>query len=295
MLFTSFLACLLAASTAVPHAGSTLGRLPRPAAAGELAGRTIIFSVDDGYHSVYANIYPLLRRYRVPLTLGVIGDYLRGGTPRYEPSAGYMRRSEIRELIDSCGIEVASHSLSHAYLTRLDSAAAWREIRGSKVLLESLFGGEVITFVYPYGDLNDRVVRQVRAAGYRLGRAVRPGRVDFHHDPWRLPIVELRLETGLEDIKQAIRARRVTILLLHQVVEEPRYFTQWPLEDFTRLLEWLDAGGARVTTLRQLYREWWFDSVERILADAAAAFPDRRKRLLFENVQVDATQAPHPR
>ncbi|HDR00058.1 MAG TPA: polysaccharide deacetylase family protein, partial [candidate division WOR-3 bacterium] len=260
-----------------------------------LAGHTVVLSVDDGYHSVFTNIYPLLKRHRMTMTLGVICDYLRGGSPSYGSGAGFVRRSEVREMVDSCGIEIASHSLSHPFLTRLDSAAAWREIHDSKVILESLFGEEVLTFVYPYGDLNARTVRMVQAAGYRMGRAVREGRFDLETDPWRVPTVELRLETSLETIKRQVLARPVTILLLHQVVRNPRVFTEWPLDDFAELLEWLDSGGARVTTLRRLHREWRQERLGPVLAEIAAAFPDDRKRLSFQDVNINATQAPHAR
>lgn len=297
---------LLLASGAVTPAGSTLGRLPPPTAAGPaasgpsadtlpLAGHTVVLSVDDGYHTVFTNIYPLLKQYRMPMTLALIGDYLRGGSPSYQPAGGFLRRSEVREMLDSCDIEIASHSLSHPFLTRLDSVSAWKEIHDSKLLLESLFGVEVVSFVYPYGDLDNRVVRMVKAAGYRMGRAVRSGRFDLAGDPWRLPTVELREGTGLETIKRAIRDRSVTVLLLHQVVQRPRVFTEWPLEDFAELLHWLDSGGARVTTLSRLYHEWWHERMGLIVEQAAVAFPDERKKLLFQEVNVDATQAPHPR
>lgn len=292
--------CSLLLTAVVAVAGSTMGQLPPreprpPDTPMPLAGRTVVLSVDDGYHTVFTNIYPLLKRHGMTMTLGVICDYLRDGNPSYRPSGGFLRRSEIQELVDSCHIEVASHSLSHPFLTRLDSTAAWREILESRVLLESLFGGEVLTFVYPYGDMNSRVARMVQTAGYRMGRAVRSGRFDLASDPWRLPIVELRREIDPASIRQAILSQEVTVLLLHQIVERPRVFTEWALDDFAELLDWLDRGGARVTTLRQLYYDWWNNRMNRFMDEVAVAFADDRKQLLFKDVDVDATEAPHPR
>ena len=76
----------------------------------DLSDRTVIFTIDDGYHSVFTNAYPLFKKHDMPFTLGVITDYVRSGKPSYEPAAGFMKRSEIQELIDSLGIEIASHS-----------------------------------------------------------------------------------------------------------------------------------------------------------------------------------------
>lgn len=206
-----------------------------------------------------------------------------------------MRRSEIQELIDSLGIEVASHSMSHPFLTKLDSATAWKEIYGSKMVLESLFDQEVLTFIYPYGDMDGRVRRMVERAGYRIGRAVRPGSPNFWVDPYRIPMYELRLETRLADVMNHVCRRKTTVLLVHQAVAQPSVFTEWSLADFHRLLEWLGRGNARVVTLSALFREWWVEKLVRFMEDVATAYPDSRKQLLFQDVDVDATKAADPR
>ncbi len=309
LLFALVAQAPLAGIDAAAMPGSTLGAL-RPGLADsgpapgqsrwlddtlDLSGHTVVFSIDDAYHSVFTNVYPLLKRHGMTMTLGVITDYVRGGKPAYKPSAGFMKRSEIQELVDSLDIEVASHSISHPFLTRLDSAEAWKEIHTSKATLESIFDCEVVTFVYPYGDVNSRIRRFVRSAGYKMGRAVRPGTPDFWTRPYSLPTVELRKETRLADIKRQIRRRNTTILLLHQIVDNPTVFTQWNTTDFTELVEWLDWKQVRVPTLTWLYRDWWYRKMGLFMEEVAASYPDRRKKLLFEDVDIDATQAPHPR
>ncbi|UCG41720.1 MAG: polysaccharide deacetylase family protein [candidate division WOR-3 bacterium] len=263
--------------------------------AADLSDRTVVFTIDDAYHSIFADAYPLFKQYRMPFTLGVITDYVRSGEPTHANSGGFMKRSEIQELIDSLHIEVASHSTSHPFLTRLDSATAWKEIQGSKVILESLFGKEVMTFVYPYGDVDARIRRMVERAGYRIGRAVRSGTPNFWVDPYRIPMFELRMETRLADVAKHIRGRKTTVLLVHQVVREPSVFTEWSIADFGELLAWLDRGNASVVTLSALFREWWVEKLVRFTEEVAAAYPDGRKHLLFQEVDVDATEAAHPR
>ena len=286
-----------------PPAASTLGISPSdrpvtdtaPRETLDLSDHTVVFSVDDGYHSVFTNMYPLLKKHGMTMSLGVICDYVRSGKPSYNPSAGFMKKSEIQELIDSLDIEIASHSLSHPFLTRLDSSEAWKEIHNSKAILESLFDVDVATFVYPYGDMNARVRSMVKKAGYKMGRAVRPGTPNFWADPYRLPIIELRMETKLEDMKRSIANRNTTIVLAHQVVEKPKVFTEWNLADFTALVEWMAATRVRVTTLDALYHEWWYKRMGLFMEEVAAAYPDSRKKLLFQDVDIDATQAFQPR
>jgi len=260
--------------------------------ADSLAGHVVVLSVDDGYRSVYENVYPLLKRYQMTITLGVIADYVTSQPSGYRPGTTFMTRAEIQEMIDSCDIEIASHTLSHPWLTRLDPDAAWREIRQSKLILESLFRRPVATFVYPYGDMNARVRGMVRAAGYKLGRAVRPGPVDIWADPYRVPEFELRRETGLAAAKAHIRSRQVSVILLHRIVRRPAAFTEWPLSDFTALLDWIHRHGGRTTTLADLYYEYWRRELVKKMILAAGPL---RPGPLFEQVDVDATQAPHPR
>lgn len=269
--------------------------LPTPLPVADLSGRTVVLSVDDGYHSIFTNVYPLLRRHRMTMTLGLIVDYVGQGPAAYRPTSRFMNEAEVRELIDSLGIEIASHSLSHPHLSRLDSSAAWREVLDSRTRLESLFGVRVETFVYPYGDMSPRVQRLTRRAGYRMARAVRPGRVDLWSDPYRIPEYELRIDTRLADVQRHIAGRHTSVVLLHQIVPVPTAFTQWSLGQFTELIEWLDSCRVRVTTLSQLYREMWHRRVVERLNRLAEAYRDPTKQLLFEDVDIDATKAPDTR
>jgi len=258
----------------------------------DLSDHTVVLSVDDGYHSVYANVYPLLRRYRMTMTLALITGCITEGRPSYSPSDRFLNESEVREMIDSCGIEVASHSATHRRLTEIGYDAAWKEIVDSKRQLESLFGTEVITFVYPYGRSDHRIRNMVRRAGYKLARKVGPGTPNLWVDPYRIPELELRIQAKLPMVMEHIRRHRTTVVLLHRIVPAPRVFTEWPLADFEALLDWLHRRRVRVVTLAGLYQDWWQEKLNRALLDAAGSSQSAR---LFEDVDVDATRTPHSR
>jgi peptidoglycan/xylan/chitin deacetylase (PgdA/CDA1 family) len=258
----------------------------------DLSDHTVVLSVDDGYHSVYENIYPLLKRYRMTMTLAIITGCIAEGKPSYHPSDRFLNEREIREMIDSCGIEIASHTLTHAWLTRIENARAWHEIADSKWQLESLFGTEVITFVYPYGDMNGRVRNMVRHAGYKLARKVGPGTPNLWVERYQIPEVELRIEARLPGIISHIRRNQTTVILLHRIVRSPRVFTEWSVDDFWALLDWMHRRQIRVVTLAELYREWWRDRLDRALVEATRNSTPIR---LFEDVDIDATRTPHSR
>ncbi len=230
-------------------------------------------------------------------TLAIIVNSLFNGEGGYLRRGGgyFLNYQEIKELVDSCDIEIASHSFTHPWLTRLDSASLWREVYQSRVLLESLFGMPVITFVYPYGDMDARVRRFVARAGYRLGRAVRPGPVNLWVDPFRLPTFELRQEVGLEAVKNHIRTHKVSIILLHRIVERPAVFTEWSVKDFAQLLDWLDRCGVKTVTFAELFYEWRQEVIARLIAERKNGRGVFNPDSLLQDVHIDATRTFQPR
>src|SRR5213080_1697977 len=53
--------------------------------------------------------------------------------------------------------EVASHTCTHPHLTKLDDSAAFEEIIRSKTELERMIRRKVISFAYPFGELDARI------------------------------------------------------------------------------------------------------------------------------------------
>jgi peptidoglycan/xylan/chitin deacetylase (PgdA/CDA1 family) len=74
----------------------------------------------------------------------------------------------IREMQRTGLVEFGAHSVHHAYLSRLDYGAAWREIAQSKQHCEALLGHEIHHFAYPYGDSSAFGEREI-AICRRLG------------------------------------------------------------------------------------------------------------------------------
>jgi peptidoglycan/xylan/chitin deacetylase (PgdA/CDA1 family) len=158
-------------------------------------------------------------------------------------------------MIEACHIEVASHSLSHPFLTKITTNQAWNEIAQSKLLLESLFNRKIVSFIYPYGDVNKSIQSMVMQAGYKTARTCMSGKPDVQKDPYQLPAFEIRSDTKLQEVKDWILTHETTILLLHQAVKTPKYYTQWNLSAFNELVKWIDNDHVRVLSIKSLYKE----------------------------------------
>ena len=57
-----------------------------------------------------------------------------------------------------------------------------REVGESKKKLEDLLGRPVLSFAYPYGDVNAEIKKAVQEAGYPFGIAVNNGPTRFGED-----------------------------------------------------------------------------------------------------------------
>jgi peptidoglycan/xylan/chitin deacetylase (PgdA/CDA1 family) len=168
---------------ALAHAGWTAVTLDEVAAYWHQgvslpAGKPIVMSFDNGYHSQYAQALPVLRR------LGWVGDenIQLTGLP---PSQGGLSQREVRGLI-AAGWELDTQGTNHADLITLDAAALRAQVAGTRAILQRRYHVPVNWFCYPSGHYDATVVAAVRAAGYAGSTTVVPGWAHHDDDPYRL-------------------------------------------------------------------------------------------------------------
>jgi peptidoglycan/xylan/chitin deacetylase (PgdA/CDA1 family) len=87
---------------------------------------------------------------------------------------GRLRREQVRAMANG-GMDIGSHSASHADLRALGPAEREREIAGSKHELEALLGRPVLAFAYPGGCYDLECLPILAAAGYVFARTTAPG------------------------------------------------------------------------------------------------------------------------
>jgi glycosyltransferase involved in cell wall biosynthesis/peptidoglycan/xylan/chitin deacetylase (PgdA/CDA1 family) len=102
------------------------------------------------------------------------------------PNAPRSLRWDDLRAMSRRGLTVASHTRSHALLTRESAERVRDELAGSRAELERGLGRPVRHFAYPDGSFDAAAVRAVAAAGYRYGYTV-----CGHGDP-RHPLLTLR-------------------------------------------------------------------------------------------------------
>ncbi|MEV6422858.1 polysaccharide deacetylase family protein [Streptomyces sp. NPDC051662] len=160
--------------------GVSMDRLLRARAGGRGAG-LVGLTFDDGYADFLEQAVPLLRRYAFTATVFVLPGRL-GGTNEWDspgPSKPLLTADGIRAAARA-GMEIGSHGLRHTDLTKADDALLATDTARSRELLRELLRNltgrhEVAGYCYPYGSVDARAIRAVRAAGYAYACAIDPG------------------------------------------------------------------------------------------------------------------------
>jgi peptidoglycan/xylan/chitin deacetylase (PgdA/CDA1 family) len=113
---------------------------------------------DDGNRSDYDHALPELVRRGLHATFFVVAD--RIGKP------GYLSAEMLQELLDA-GMDIQSHGMHHVQWRGLDSAPLREELYAARELLEQAIGRRIDDVAIPWCLYDRRVLRLVRAAGYR--------------------------------------------------------------------------------------------------------------------------------
>lgn len=107
-----------------------------------------------------------------------------------------MTWDDVRQLADTPGFSIGSHTVTHQHLTRIPLDDVVFEVTSSKEHLESEIKRPVTLFSYPYGDFNQGVITAVRSAGYTSAGTIEYGRNSIRSDPFRLKRVLIPNQSG---------------------------------------------------------------------------------------------------
>jgi len=164
------------------------------AAAGKdvLPDKAVLLTFDDGYQSFYTRVFPLLKKYHYPATVALVGTWMDGNVTVDDPGKPLLSWEQVREMVQSGLVEVASHSYDlhrgvnanpqgssqAAAITRLyddpmlvyETDEQYRERIHTALLKSAEFifqhvGVRPRVMVWPYGEYNQLAVQASREAG----------------------------------------------------------------------------------------------------------------------------------
>ena len=124
----------------------------------KLPDRPIVLTFDDGYDDNYQAALPVLLRQGMRASFFVVTGKM--GQP------GYLSWPQAAKMRDQ-GMEIGSHTVHHYTLTEINLKEMERELRGSRLMLESNLSITKAVFANPFGETAPAVVTLLEKTGYQ--------------------------------------------------------------------------------------------------------------------------------
>ncbi|MBL0611592.1 polysaccharide deacetylase family protein [Aeromonas jandaei] len=170
----------------------------------------LMITADDGYQDNLTRMLPLLEKYGYKAVVYVVTgegynrwDVEHPTNP--DTSVPLMNGEQIKALAASGHVEIGGHTLTHPRLSKLPTEQQAHEIQENKRQLEALLGQPLLSFAYPYGDINDSAKEQAIAAGYRFAVATNSGPKAMHQDPYHIRRIAIFPRTDVFGLWRKIR------------------------------------------------------------------------------------------
>jgi peptidoglycan/xylan/chitin deacetylase (PgdA/CDA1 family) len=161
---------------------------------GNLHGKSVVITFDDGLRDFYTNAFPILKQYSFTVAVFVPTGLIDAGQPLKDRPV--MTWDEIRELKNQ-GIQFGSHTVSHLQLKGMPLEKLKYELESSKVRLEEQLSESINSFCYPYAfpEENATFLQTLKEimieTGYRYATGTRIGTLKKGDDPYfikRIPM-----------------------------------------------------------------------------------------------------------
>jgi peptidoglycan/xylan/chitin deacetylase (PgdA/CDA1 family) len=129
--------------------------------------RSVVLVADDGHRTVYTDLFPLIKRFQIPVTLFIY--------PSAISNASYaMTWEQLAEMNASGLVDIQGHTFWHPNFKiekkRLTPAAyekfAQEQLVKSKAVLEQKLAGKVDLLAWPFGIYDPELMGWAQAAGY---------------------------------------------------------------------------------------------------------------------------------
>ncbi len=150
--------------------------------------KALTLSYDDGVRQDH-RLMEMLNRHGIKATFNLnSGLFLQQREEETPLSKHRMTMAQAAALFRNSGHEIASHGKSHAALEQLPYSDVVNEIMEDRRVLETVFGGIVRGFAYPFGSYDERVIDSLKACGIAYARTVEAS------EGFELPVDWLRLK-----------------------------------------------------------------------------------------------------
>lgn len=172
-----------------------------------LPHKAVLMTFDDGYESVYTNAYPTIKKYKIPVVIALVGNWLQAKEKanfngHMIAREKFLSQKQLKEMVSSGLVEIASHTyalhkgipgnpqgnMQPAVRTRQWLADKQRyedetsyqkrifaDLQKNSTFLERYTGQKPRVIVWPYGHYNIEVRKIAEKLGMPIGLTLDDG------------------------------------------------------------------------------------------------------------------------
>lgn len=209
-----------------------------------LPDKAVLITFDDGYRSVYTNAYPILKKYRIPAVVALVGKWMQAQDKvdfdgQIIDRNKFLNQSELKEMIASGLVEIASHSyglhkgvqgnpqgsMQPAATTRRwlseqkryeDEKSyeqrVYNDLLENSTFLKRYTGQQPRVIVWPYGRYNIEVRRIAERLGMPIGLTLDDGSNTRTTPLWGLRRILVEARMSLADLEIDMWERNANLI-----------------------------------------------------------------------------------
>lgn len=173
-----------------------------------LPKKSVVITVDDGWHSVYSYVRPLAEKYHYPVTLFVYPQTISSGK-------NALTWQQLKELQNTGLFDIQGHTYSHPNFKQEKKHLSEpnyekfvkNELVNSKKILEEKLGHPVSLLAWPFGIYNQYLEQEAANAGYEMAFSIDGRTANKSFRPMAQPrfmiIDKQSMQTFAQQINQA--------------------------------------------------------------------------------------------
>ena len=137
--------------------------------------KAVVLTFDDGYEDNFTNAFVLLQKYNFKATIYIVLDRFNkdwatdkdlNSSSNELNNEKMLSNEQIKIMINSGLIEIASHTLNHVNLPSISNKDKEIQIKESKIEIEKKFDMKCNSFAYPFGFFDDDSIKLVKKSEY---------------------------------------------------------------------------------------------------------------------------------